>query len=255
MLNISQALDIEDAESMTAYLVAIVNAPDDRHVGMMVSGYDALVVWVNGEEVCRDRGTERGSNDPRFGISLRAGENVVLVKVTQGSGRWEITAQLEHHDDLLFSTPGGSPGVALSAEDAPGWVPVHGSLPNLHTSAIASWNGRLYVGTEGHGVFRLNEAENVWEQEAASGKFVGQFTATDEGLYVGSEDGGVARLSRNGAWDTINDGLVDHHITAMTSQGPMVYAATYSGQIYALDSEDEPWRPLLTSDEGHDAAP
>ena len=67
--------------------------------------------------------------------------------------------------------------------------------------------------------------------------------------------GGVARLSPNGAWETINDGIADHHIMAMTSQGSMVYAATYDGQIYALASEEEPWRPLLTSDEDRDAAP
>ena len=104
-------------------------------------------------------------------------------------------------------------------------------------------------------VFRLNEAANAWEQEAAGGKFVVEFTTTEEGLYVGSEDGGVARLSTDGEWATISEGLADHHITAMASQGSRVYAATWDGQRYESDGDREPWKPLLTSDPTRDSAP
>ena len=114
--NTSQPLDLAALfaikENVSAYLYRSVQAPGPASVELGVSADDDFTVWLNGNEIISR--TEDGPNavfgKHRKRISLRKGENELIVRVGQASGPWRLFAGIEPQIDprikakILFET-------------------------------------------------------------------------------------------------------------------------------------------------------
>ncbi len=99
------ALDLNHAlgetQNAVAYAVAIFDVPRAvTGLNLRFASDDAAKVWLNGREIWRVN-TTRGVNldqDVVPKVSLRAGRNVLVVKVVQGVGGWGLAARFERSD-------------------------------------------------------------------------------------------------------------------------------------------------------------
>jgi tetratricopeptide (TPR) repeat protein len=83
------------ADHISAYALTYVDSPDERPANLMVGGDDAVRVWLNGRLV-HQRDSQRSSAfhlDP-IPVLLRAGRNVLLVKVSQIDGPHDLLLRI-----------------------------------------------------------------------------------------------------------------------------------------------------------------
>ena len=87
-----------------AYASARTVADRDQTALFSMGGDDGLAVWVNGREVWRNH-VHRGyaADDDRFLVSVKKGENEILVKVDQYIAGWGFS--------LRVGDPGGVPAL------------------------------------------------------------------------------------------------------------------------------------------------
>jgi len=83
--------DINDHSSYA--FIAIKSAKEQKSVTMRVGSDDSIKVWLNGEVVHKNA-IDRGANDfqDKFNVDLKAGDNLLLVKVSERGGGWSMFA-------------------------------------------------------------------------------------------------------------------------------------------------------------------
>lgn len=87
--------------NVSAYAAITVRSPEARQAIVSAGSDDGLKVWINGQRVISHdiaRGAVPG--DDRANVNLRAGDNLVLVRVTQGGGGWGFYLDLLGLDGL-----------------------------------------------------------------------------------------------------------------------------------------------------------
>ena len=87
----STADDIAIDHHSSYALITLESATDQFGVPMRVGSDDAIKVWLNGE-VVHNNPIDRGANDfqDKFNVDLKAGDNLLLVKVSEREGRWSM---------------------------------------------------------------------------------------------------------------------------------------------------------------------
>ena len=82
----------ENLDDHSAYALFTFESDTDRSdVRMRVGSDDAIKVWLNGE-VVHNNPVDRGASDfqEAFPVELRAGDNLLMVKVSERSGGWSM---------------------------------------------------------------------------------------------------------------------------------------------------------------------
>jgi hypothetical protein len=79
-----------------AYAATAVFSPRDVAARLVFGSDDGAVIWVNGREVFRHH-IRRGfvSREQAVACDLRAGENQIVVKVSQAEGGWMFAMHIE----------------------------------------------------------------------------------------------------------------------------------------------------------------
>ena len=82
-------LGIDDINHHVAYGSILLDSPREQQTTMFVGSGDAVKVWLNGELVYT-KAVDRDADDYQddFGITLKKGENFLLVAVYEGKGWW-----------------------------------------------------------------------------------------------------------------------------------------------------------------------
>ena len=76
-------------DSSVAYAAAIVRVTSDRDVMVKVSSNDGIRMWLNGEMVLDHNTPGTDTPDRDFvPVHLKAGDNLFLLKISEGFGRW-----------------------------------------------------------------------------------------------------------------------------------------------------------------------
>lgn len=113
-LDFKKAVEGERGEDALAYAVCYVHAPEERKdVKLFVGTNDQGKVWLNGQPVFaheKPRSLKK-DNDVVSGLTLRKGENVVVLKVANERGNWQGC--------LRFGDASGTPMVDLHVTSTP----------------------------------------------------------------------------------------------------------------------------------------
>lgn len=89
----------EPLEDACAYAMCYIRVPDARDAQLAIGSDDGVAAWVNDVQVhSNPRGRAYSSREDIVPITLQAGLNKVLLKITQGSKGWMFCAHLEHRD-------------------------------------------------------------------------------------------------------------------------------------------------------------
>jgi alpha-glucosidase len=100
-------------DDAVAYGMTYVDAAEDRDLILSIGSDDGVSVWVNGELVhTNDVQRGYGSMQDSVPIRLRAGRNVMVLKITQAKGAWAFGAH-------LLDASGGEAGGVESTLDEP----------------------------------------------------------------------------------------------------------------------------------------
>lgn len=92
-----------DVNDHSSYALIILNAPEAQDgVPAKVGSDDSVKVWFNGE-VVHTNAVNRGAGDFQddFKVDLRAGANILLVKVSERGGGWSMFAGVGGVWDIL----------------------------------------------------------------------------------------------------------------------------------------------------------
>ena len=86
---IEDDVDINDHSSYA--LITLESATAQSNVTMRAGSDDAIKIWLNGE-VVHNNPINRGANDfqDTFKVDLKADDNLLMVKVSEGAGRWSM---------------------------------------------------------------------------------------------------------------------------------------------------------------------
>ena len=88
-----------------AYLHTYVHATTAVECSLLLGSDDGFRAWLNGEPVGgEDRYGVVMADNFRLPVSLDAGWNRLLIKVTQGTGDWQLIARLAEPDGSLVGT-------------------------------------------------------------------------------------------------------------------------------------------------------
>ncbi len=93
-----------DDDWSAAYVWAILISPDERDIVMRFDSDDQGTVWLNGKQVFRHDRTS-GTRIDRYTIpvSLKQGENTILIKVCNARMTWDFYMRLTDADGIPFS--------------------------------------------------------------------------------------------------------------------------------------------------------
>ncbi len=77
------------------YLAAVIDSPLEQAAEFLVGSDDGVAVWMNGEQYVNHLDVARGLtvDQERMRLPLRAGNNVLLLKVSQLGGGWGVCAR------------------------------------------------------------------------------------------------------------------------------------------------------------------
>ncbi len=89
---------------VTAYAWTTVTAPDEREAQIRLGSNDQAKVWLNGEEVFTYSESRSATIDQNVvPVTLKAGENSILVKICDEMGFWGFYLRLTDADGKLFA--------------------------------------------------------------------------------------------------------------------------------------------------------
>ena len=91
-------------ENRVAYLRATVTSDQDQRALLELGSDDGVKVWLNGELVHGNNAVRPCSpGQDKVNVSLKKGENNLLLKITQGGGEWAAAARLRGFDGKPLS--------------------------------------------------------------------------------------------------------------------------------------------------------
>jgi hypothetical protein len=103
--------DIFGGDSRVAYMRALVRSDLEQKVLFGAGSDDGIVVWLNGKEIHREAAARAVTPDEdKFTGTLKAGENIILCKITQSVLGWGAC--------LSIRSPHGGPALGVSVVPA-----------------------------------------------------------------------------------------------------------------------------------------
>ena len=96
--------DVNDHSSYA--LITLESGSDQSGVDMRVGSDDSIKVWLNGE-VVHNNPVNRGAGDfqDTFQVDLKAGANLLLVKVSERGGGWSMFVGVDAELTAIYAVP------------------------------------------------------------------------------------------------------------------------------------------------------
>ncbi|MBX3278322.1 MAG: hypothetical protein KF868_10000 [Acidobacteria bacterium] len=143
---------------------------------------------------------------------------------------------------LLAGTFGD--GIYRSSDGGMNWTPANTGLGNAFVNRLFTSGSAVYAGTDG-GVFRSTDAGGNWTpvNTGIAGRPVLSFAIAGGTVVAGTREGGVYRLSADGATWT-QSGLGALSVSALRAHGDALYAGTLGAGIYRSTDFGATWTPV-----------
>src|SRR4029079_13422354 len=94
------------ADNVIYYFACTLNSTSAQPATLYVGSDDGIQVWLNGQKV-HDKNVKRALKpaEDKVHVELKAGKNVLLLKLDQGDGDGGLTLSAEARGNLMFGTP------------------------------------------------------------------------------------------------------------------------------------------------------
>ena len=126
-------MDINDHSSYA--LITLESATDQSNVTMLAGCNDAIKIWLNGEVVHNQHDTwtnwEGEDFQDIFKVNLKIGDNLLLVKVSEGSGEWSMFVGIDAEVKMKQQFTNTPEKIAAAPKGVKGILPIKTELlPN-----------------------------------------------------------------------------------------------------------------------------
>ncbi len=177
-------------------------------------------------------------------------------RVSQGLKRVEVKSLLMHNHELFAGT---GRGVDRWIEHERQWVVVGKGLDQLLVSSLVMMdNGLLLAGTLGRGLYMYDtkgSSSHEWKayrqtlvdpKEGLTHRFIRIVAmGEDQGIYVGTQDGGIFHSQVAGApWTSIGRSLPNDSIRSIVPTAFGVFVATGRGIYKKTEQRRKQWAPM-----------
>jgi hypothetical protein len=160
-----------------------------------------------------------------------------------------VSALLVSGTSIFAGTLGyeGGGGVFLSTDDGTSWSAINSGLTSGVIHSLVTNGSSLFAGTT-DGVFRSTDNGSNWTKPSAipfpSGIECLALCGTD--LYAGTHGSGVFLSVDDGmSWTQVNNGMTNHSLHALMSNGTILFAATEGG-IFLSANKGTSWTSVST---------
>ena len=157
----------DDVNDHSAYALITIASARDQRVRMRVGSDDSIKVWLNGKVVHKNRINRSSSGfQDNFSVNLVAGDNLLLVKVSEATGKWDMFVGIDANVNAIYK-----PSTVLSISPFPTVSPLIGDQFSVNVDItngenIAGYQFRLtydttslrYVGAQQNTGYLSNEA-------------------------------------------------------------------------------------------------
>lgn len=137
---------------------------------------------------------------------------------------------LEIVGNKIYTTAFGL-GIYLSNNNGLSWLSVNSGAPS-YIYSITSHDSIIFIGSNGYGIYRSNNYGNSWTyaSNGLTSNVIRILEVIDTTIFAGVSGNGVNRSIDNGNnWSVANNGLILTSISALTSSGINILAATNNG--------------------------
>ena len=163
-----------------------------------------------------------------------------------------VTSMISEFGKLFAATgkgvgflPPDPQGIFFSINGGNDWNPVNTAIDSAITTMI-SYQGSLYAGTSGQGIFKSTDGLNWTEiEDPIDAKQITALTS-DDMIYAGTATEGVFRSSDGEIWFPANGPMNNKAISSLVSIESILYAGTPKEGIYRSIDNGINWTPLIT---------
>jgi len=173
---------------------------------------------------------------PLSGVGRSTDDGLTWENFSSGLTQFSIYAFAFGNSSFIFASSYGD-AVYLSTNNGGSWIPI--PIPNVFTNvhSLAAYNGILFAGTGGQGVYSTNYNQINWEQKVngLTNLQIRLILINSKGhLYIATMNGGIFSSKDGGTgWTEISSGLNELNITCITiSPDGFIYCGTESGAVY-----------------------
>ena len=211
-------------DDVSSYALYTYNSDKAQDVTMKTGSDDSIKVWLNGEVVFTNavnRG--RGMWQDEFGISLKQGDNLIMVKVSERGGGW---------------------GMHVGILEAP-YVPVVDILTN--------WLWMIARAEEGQGGAAATDVDllAIASKDVTTEDMVAEIGAS-EGDSLGDYDWTLAELPQGGNLDEIANLMeVEGGLDDITAYGLVTLVADETKEVTLLAGSDDSIKVWLNGEVVH----
>ena len=190
-------------DHVTSYALYTYNSDKAQDVSMKTGSDDSIKVWINGEEVFKNA-VNRGRSmwQDEFAISLKQGDNLIMVKISEAGGGW---------------------GMHVGISETP-YVPI--------TEFFTDWLWMVARAADGQGGAAATDVDLLAD---ASNNRVTEIKIARNGAIEGAEVGDYEWTSR----DLPQDGNLDVIANALGVTGGLDHIGAYGLVVLASDEAQE----------------
>ena len=166
-------------------LITLVSEADQNDVKMKTGSDDSIKVWLNGTVVFTNainRGLAYEYED-EFTVNLKKGENLLLVKVSNGGGGWGMRVGIAADVTLKLPTLVDAPTAPVEPPPDPVEEPIdispsltgYGYLPDEHTLGLWHFDGENITDASKNAIAGVAKGKaewstnQAWHEDAESG--------------------------------------------------------------------------------------
>jgi photosystem II stability/assembly factor-like uncharacterized protein len=137
-------------------------------------------------------------------------------------------------------------GIAMSTDQGLTWNPANNGLPQLgsYISDFTVKNSGMIFAAGSEAIYRSNDSGATWAKCTAglTDSLMSSLLSTPTYLFAGTYESGIFRSTNDGTtWQLASTGLASddgHRITALTTVGGRIIAATRGGIYYSTNTGD-----------------
>jgi hypothetical protein len=247
-----------------AYVACNLFSPKAQHLEMVLERYDSVKVWVNGSLIHSSPERNRWDTES-FGIYLKEGENLCLIKVGQYIGgtevKWGLNARVLDHDTYVSSlkleltvrrqNPDGRDERVISAQREPQstvWklpaLPVQIEIRDEASKLLKTPQAR-----EGESIVWTVPRETQGSIGIAA-RLTDALGKTYEAGFACQAHSTIAITPQVGQWKTydVSDGLGSSHMSTIIQDrhGIMWFGGQFEGGVVRYDGRH--FRTFTTAD-------